>query len=113
MTMVMPQASAKTPQDSLRQDSVKSAIIEQYRDSIRKDSIQRATASPAQVDTNKSAMPMPEMRTPQNSGYLLAAMLVAGSIYTLYLFILFRRWSALRLRQQKGAARDGRAASSR
>jgi hypothetical protein len=106
MTAAVVQGAATVSPEALRQDSLKTRIIQQYRDSLRQDSLQRAIAAPA--DTASSAMPMPEMRTPQNTGYLIAAFVVAGSIYTLYLLIMFRRWSALRRRQQRNASRADR-----
>ncbi|GEM_PF-2296625 len=55
------------------------------------------------------AMPRPEMRTPENGRYLQMGYLAASIIYISYLFIMYRRWSALRSRQQQnGATNSGR-----
>ena len=106
---MVPQGATKALPDSARQDSIKNQIVQQYLDSVRRDSVRKAALQgSAPVDTNRSAMPLPEMRTPQNSGYLIAALLLAGSIYTLYVVILLRRWSALRLRQTKNTPRATR-----
>jgi hypothetical protein len=68
-------------------------------DSLRQDSARVAAPS----DSARAAMPempMPEMRPPQNEKFLIGGYSVAAAIYALYLVILFRRWSALRQRQQ-------------
>lgn len=51
-----------------------------------------------------TALAQPEMRTPQNVGYLQAAYVAAGVVYITYLIVLRRRWVALQARRRKGAA---------
>ena len=71
-----------------------------------KDSTARASGD---TTTGTTAMPRPEMRTPENGGFLLLGYLAASTIYISYLVIMYRRWSALRSRQQQnGATNSGR-----
>ena len=75
----------------------------------KSDSAGQAAASTA-VDSSiaTTAMPMPEMRTPENGRFLRMGYLAASIIYISYLVIMYRRWSALRSRQKNSAANSGR-----
>jgi hypothetical protein len=53
-----------------------------------------------------TALPMPEMRTPENAGYLQAVYAEVVIIFGGYVLLQYRRNAQLRARQQR--FRDGR-----
>jgi hypothetical protein len=73
------------------------------------DSAQDTTArAPQDSTTATTAIPLPQMRTPENGGFLQLGYLAASTIYISYLVIMYRRWSALRSRQKNGFTNSGR-----
>ena len=66
------------------------------------------TANAAANTTGVSGMTVaqPEIRTPQNVGYLEAALTAAGLVCTTYLVIMYRRWSRLKLRRERNNSRN-------
>lgn len=65
------------------------------RDSAIADSVNAAS------NASTTALPMPEMRTPQNAGYLQAVYAEVVIIFGGYLILLFRRSAKLRQRQER------------
>lgn len=71
------------------------------------DSLQDTTQRAGDT-TTATAMPVPEMRTPENGGFLKMGYLAASIIYISYLVIMYRRWSSLRSRRQNSSSHAGR-----